>query len=320
MALIKCYECEKEISDKAPACPHCGAPKEEQPPQIEEAEILESVAAVDEPESITQEIVSAPSTDPEPVATKDKRFNKVVAIPGAPMINKLAEALTTMGFSRKGAVKLTLVLVFGTVVFAGLGEVFSGSQRDARWAHTPVNVRSGRSTADPIATGLERGERVEVDSLVDGWFRVFRNGQPIGYSASSVLNEGPPSSGGSVTEENGESPASSRSSAANYPSSIDSWLTEWSTRQATSIQETCRAEPECDPDEYAASARPETSFGWDGAQSVQQTEDWARGPRYQVTANGRSVLMYIEEGDVVSVDLYTSDGGRTNLCRDNSCE
>jgi len=25
MALIKCYECEKEISDKAPACPHCGA-------------------------------------------------------------------------------------------------------------------------------------------------------------------------------------------------------------------------------------------------------------------------------------------------------
>ena len=33
MALIKCYECEKEISDKAPACPQCGAPKEEQPPQ-----------------------------------------------------------------------------------------------------------------------------------------------------------------------------------------------------------------------------------------------------------------------------------------------
>jgi len=30
MALIKCYECEKEISDKAPACPHCGAPKQEQ--------------------------------------------------------------------------------------------------------------------------------------------------------------------------------------------------------------------------------------------------------------------------------------------------
>jgi len=26
MALIECYECEKEISDKAAACPHCAAP------------------------------------------------------------------------------------------------------------------------------------------------------------------------------------------------------------------------------------------------------------------------------------------------------
>lgn len=26
MALIKCYECGKEISDKATACPNCGAP------------------------------------------------------------------------------------------------------------------------------------------------------------------------------------------------------------------------------------------------------------------------------------------------------
>ena len=55
MALIKCYECEKEISDQAPACPHCGAPKEEQPPQAEEVEIPEGVAAEDEPEPVAQE-------------------------------------------------------------------------------------------------------------------------------------------------------------------------------------------------------------------------------------------------------------------------
>ena len=29
MALIKCYECAKDISDKAPACPQCGAPRGE---------------------------------------------------------------------------------------------------------------------------------------------------------------------------------------------------------------------------------------------------------------------------------------------------
>ena len=31
MALIKCYECSREISDKAPACPQCGAPKKKAP-------------------------------------------------------------------------------------------------------------------------------------------------------------------------------------------------------------------------------------------------------------------------------------------------
>jgi len=29
MALIKCYECSKDISDKAENCPNCGAPKSE---------------------------------------------------------------------------------------------------------------------------------------------------------------------------------------------------------------------------------------------------------------------------------------------------
>lgn len=36
MALIKCSECGQEVSDKAPACPHCGAP-------------LRSSVAVDKP-------------------------------------------------------------------------------------------------------------------------------------------------------------------------------------------------------------------------------------------------------------------------------
>jgi len=28
MALINCYECNREISDRANTCPHCGAPIE----------------------------------------------------------------------------------------------------------------------------------------------------------------------------------------------------------------------------------------------------------------------------------------------------
>lgn len=29
MALVKCQECGKDVSDKAPVCPHCGAPVDE---------------------------------------------------------------------------------------------------------------------------------------------------------------------------------------------------------------------------------------------------------------------------------------------------
>lgn len=32
MALIECLECRREISDRAPACPHCGMPYSPQPP------------------------------------------------------------------------------------------------------------------------------------------------------------------------------------------------------------------------------------------------------------------------------------------------
>lgn len=33
MALIKCPECGKEVSDKAESCIHCGAPLKEKPPE-----------------------------------------------------------------------------------------------------------------------------------------------------------------------------------------------------------------------------------------------------------------------------------------------
>lgn len=35
MALINCYECNKEISDKAENCPHCGSPSKEKASQTD---------------------------------------------------------------------------------------------------------------------------------------------------------------------------------------------------------------------------------------------------------------------------------------------
>ena len=116
MALIKCYECSLEISDKAPACPHCGAPKEALPPQIEGAEILESVAVVDEPEPITQETVSAPSTEPESVATKDEGFNKVVAIAVGALVFQIARSL---GMNFGFLTVIFLAIPYALLVFYG---------------------------------------------------------------------------------------------------------------------------------------------------------------------------------------------------------
>jgi len=34
MAIVKCYECEREVSDNAASCPHCGAPFAKSQPQV----------------------------------------------------------------------------------------------------------------------------------------------------------------------------------------------------------------------------------------------------------------------------------------------
>jgi hypothetical protein len=100
---------------------------------------------------------------------------------------------------------------------------------------------------------------------------------------------------------------------------INEWLTGWSTAQAASMRATCEKEPGCDPKKYTPEARPETSFGWNGAQDIKRNEDWAKGPRYRVVANGRALLVYLDNLKVVGVYMITSDT-RTNICRDAECE
>jgi hypothetical protein len=107
--------------------------------------------------------------------------------------------------------------------------------------------------------------------------------------------------------------------AAETPPAIDAWLTGWSEGQAGSIRETCEQDPQCDSSQYLPEARPETSFGWDGADAVEQIDDWADGPRYQVEANGRTIIMYLRDGEIVGVDLMMPSGERRNLCRDEEC-
>lgn len=62
------------------------------------------------------------------------------------------------------------------------------------WAWSTVNVREGRGTDHPVVRQLPVGQRVVVDSLIDGWWTIsLPNGVGrVGYAAASVLHETPP--------------------------------------------------------------------------------------------------------------------------------
>ena len=193
MALIKCYECSREISDKAPACPHCGAPKEALPPEIEEAEILESVVVVDEPEPITPETVSAPSTEPESVATKDEGFNKVVAIAVGALVFQIARSLgMNFGFLTviSLAIPYALLVRYGKKqsrqVYAGIiaalvvtlgiaisaGNEASVSDTDA-WVTADRLDRRTCPQPSCGSVGVQfRGDGVTIYERSNGWARI----------------------------------------------------------------------------------------------------------------------------------------------------
>ncbi|TKJ41083.1 hypothetical protein CEE37_05295 [candidate division LCP-89 bacterium B3_LCP] len=56
-----------------------------------------------------------------------------------------------------------------------------------KYAHTTINIRSGRSTDFPVIDKIKLGEEVLVDSLIDGWYLIYKSGIPIGYSAAYLL-------------------------------------------------------------------------------------------------------------------------------------
>ncbi len=61
-----------------------------------------------------------------------------------------------------------------------------------KYAQTWVNVRARRSgTADAVRI-LDPGERVGVDSLRLGWYRISIDGRPLGYVDRSLLGPAPP--------------------------------------------------------------------------------------------------------------------------------
>tara|TARA_Y100001960_G_scaffold319470_1_gene390833 strand:- start:39 stop:1301 length:1263 start_codon:yes stop_codon:yes gene_type:complete len=141
MALISCYECSREISDKAPACPHCGAPAGIRSDHVEEPQVTQH----QDIETEQQEELA-----PEPVSEtpkKDEPFNQFVAFAVGALVFQIVRALgislgalsvvfmiapivllvryvkkqTTQVYA---GIILGLVVVMGIAVAAGPGYVF----------------------------------------------------------------------------------------------------------------------------------------------------------------------------------------------------
>lgn len=62
---------------------------------------------------------------------------------------------------------------------------------EARYASTWVNVRSGRSPTAPVTRVLNPGESVAVDQPDQGWLRVRRAGEVVGYVDARFLDSTP---------------------------------------------------------------------------------------------------------------------------------
>ncbi len=60
-----------------------------------------------------------------------------------------------------------------------------------RWAQRSADIRSARRSDSQVTARLDRGERLEIGDVIDGWAEIFRDGSSIGYARESVLRSSP---------------------------------------------------------------------------------------------------------------------------------
>jgi hypothetical protein len=156
MALIPCYECEKEISDKAAACPQCGAPKEEQPHQIEEAEILESVAVVDEPDAMIDRLEEEDDLD----------LSHLTSAEGLKLPESMRGSLNLSGLTSAEGLKLP-ERIKGNLSLSGL--------TSAEGLKLPESMRGSL-----FLNGLTSAEGLKLPEGVRGWLDLSGGAQASG--------------------------------------------------------------------------------------------------------------------------------------------
>jgi len=116
MALIKCSECNKEVSNRASACPHCGCP--------------------------VSSVVISPNTEAS--------VEKVLAKPSAPFVEDSRRA--TPGFNLAKLFVIALIVFVGAL---GLGVFFSSLTRSVNEGPNPKLPNSVKTELSAIARSAE---------------------------------------------------------------------------------------------------------------------------------------------------------------------
>lgn len=102
MALIKCPECRKKISDKATACIHCGCPISSMLEQEEKTDISQSIEELNQDEFVKNtEENNGDASDCNTGTKKLKLWHKILIIVAAVILLVLATVALFGGFSQK---------------------------------------------------------------------------------------------------------------------------------------------------------------------------------------------------------------------------
>lgn len=163
-----CLNCGHECAESARFCESCGA------------EIGQSKKQPVAPDQVLRD----PSARPTPSTSSTSRF------PWGAVIVIAVFVLVAIGFarSRHEVSPRRAVTSSGTTS----SRTYTPRTYAKRYAHSPVNVRSGRGTSHEIVGQIARGVPVDVDSLQDGWYACYRAGRKWGYAYAELLHRSPP--------------------------------------------------------------------------------------------------------------------------------
>lgn len=218
MAYVNCPKCNQKALSVATRCPRCGeafeagffAPPPPAPRQVPRIVLLAAgaigVLAVlnlvpwkarlgpaTASEGMTPPPAAAPRRPPVAAPAPERREPVVLAtretVP--PVVRETAPPPVVDSKPAPAPAPAAVAVPPARAALAVARPEPAATDAESRYASTWVNVRSGRSPTAPVTRVLNPGESVAVDQPDQGWLRVRRAGEVVGYVDARFLDSTP---------------------------------------------------------------------------------------------------------------------------------